>query len=456
MASNPPKLRLAVAGALLAYVLFAVLAPRAMAHAALLDSTPNPGARVEASPSQITLHFTEPLNRRLSSARLVRTASGGNQLPAESQASAEKLVLQPQAPLAKGPYRVTWHTVSTQDGHALEGSFSFGVRAAATGGAHQVEQSPLARSGWLRIALRALFYAALFFFAGGVLLAAMFGGRPGSWLVPDALHASLRAGGRDPVQLAQRTEARTLEAGILALGASIAIALEEATDAASGFSINSASDFLLTNTAGLARVATVCALAVAVLAARRLPRVAAFACVLVFLAIALGGHANSASPRLLAVLTDWLHLVAGALWLGGIAQIAVTWLRQLPKAPGELRLGVMRFVLKRFGAVALPAFLGVVASGLANALTQLGGVSPLWGSPYGRVLAIKIALVGLIALASYAHAIRLRPRLLTANPHPPEQAERRHWRLLGAEPLIGIGVVLAAATLVAFPLPPAS
>jgi len=112
------------------------------------------------------------------------------------------------------------------------------------------------------------------------------------------------------VQLTQRTEARTLEAGILALGASIGVALEEAADAASGFSIKSASDFLLTNTAGLARVATVCALAVAVLAARRLPRVAAIACVLVFLAIALGGHANSANPRLLAVLTDWLHLVA--------------------------------------------------------------------------------------------------------------------------------------------------
>jgi hypothetical protein len=70
------------------------------------------------------------------------------------------------------------------------------------------------------------------------------------------------------------------------------------------------------------------------------------------------------------------------------------------------------------------------------------------------VLSVKIALVGLIALASYAHALRLRPRLLAANPHPEGRLERRHWRLLGAEPFLSLGVVVAVAALVAFPLPP--
>jgi hypothetical protein len=60
----------------------------------------------------------------------------------------------------------------------------------------------------------------------------------------------------------------------------------------------------------------------------------------------------------------------------------------------------------------------------------------------------------LIALASYGHALRLRPRLLAANPHPPERIERRHWRLLGIEPWLGFGAILAVAALVAFPLPP--
>lgn len=215
-------------------------------------------------------------------------------------------------------------------------------------------------------------------------------------------------------------------------------------------------DYLLTNSAGLARVATVVGLALAVLGARRLRVGPALACIFVFLTIALSGHANSADQRFLAVLTDWLHLVAGAIWLGGIAQIAAAWLPQLSRSSRELRLGAMRQVLERFGRIALPAFLLVAGTGIVNALTELGRVSALWDSGYGRVLAVKIGLVALIALASYLHALRLRPRLLAANPHPPAGRERHHWRLLRAEPVLGLGVVFAASTLVAFPLPPAT
>jgi copper transport protein len=67
---------------------------------------------------------------------------------------------------------------------------------------------------------------------------------------------------------------------------------------------------------------------------------------------------------------------------------------------------------------------------------------------------VKVGLVAFIAAASYVHALRLRPRLLAANPHPDSGLERRHWQLLRAEPLLGIGVVAAVAVLVAFPLPP--
>jgi hypothetical protein len=104
--------------------------------------------------------------------------------------------------------------------------------------------------------------------------------------------------------------------------------------------------------------------------------------------------------------------------------------------------------------VALPAFLVVASSGAVGALVQLGHVQGLWETAYGRVLLVKIALVGLIAAASYVHALRLRPRLVAPNPHPDERLERRHWRLLRSEPLLGLGVVAAVSFLVAFPLPP--
>jgi hypothetical protein len=67
---------------------------------------------------------------------------------------------------------------------------------------------------------------------------------------------------------------------------------------------------------------------------------------------------------------------------------------------------------------------------------------------------VKIAVVGVIAAASALHALRLRPRLLAANPHPPERMERRHWWIWRTEPWLGLVVVAAVAALVAFPLPP--
>jgi copper transport protein len=441
----------------MASLLLATVVPAvAQGHAAFLDSTPEPGTRLEAGPGEITLSFTEPLNRPLSEASLVNTATG-DEVPAQIAAGGEReIVLRPQVRVGKAAYRVDWHTVSTLDGHALEGSFSFGVRTAASTTEHTVEQSPLARDGWLRIGFRALLYASMFFFAGGVFAAALLSrrGDPAAWLVPAAVQSSLERVGESGPALAARLWRRTLNVGWLAVASAVAVAFVEALDASGGIDPGSLSDFLLSNLAGLARVATVIAIAIAAWLAARMQIAASAWMALAFLAIAISGHASSADPRLPAVATDWIHLVAAAVWIGGIAQIAAAWVPALGRAGSELRMAVMRGVLPRFGRLALPAFLIVVASGLTNALIQLGRPGALWETAYGRVLALKIALVALIAGASYAHAIRLRPRLLAANPRPPARLERRHWRLLSIEPALAIGVMGAVAALVAFPLPP--
>jgi uncharacterized membrane protein len=155
-----------------------------------------------------------------------------------------------------------------------------------------------------------------------------------------------------------------------------------------------------------------------------------------------------------AVVNDWLHLTATALWLGGIALIVVVWGPTMRRGARPERLAVARHVLPRFGRVALPAFATVVVTGLVSAVIELGHLRALWETDYGRVLMVKVGLVAFIAAASYTHALRLRPRLLAANPHVDSALERRHWGLLRAEPLLGVGVVTAVALLVAFPLPP--
>lgn len=118
------------------------------------------------------------------------------------------------------------------------------------------------------------------------------------------------------------------------------------------------------------------------------------------------------------------------------------------------RRSVMREVLGGFGRVAVPAFGVVVLAGLATAVLQLGRVQALWETSYGVVLAVKIALVGLVGALSYIHAMRLRPRLLAGDAEGSPRRERRHWRLLRSEPAVAGAAVAVAALLAVFPLPP--
>ena len=446
---------LALAGAL-ATLLFAVVPASALAHAYFEGSSPPPGKRVERNPQQVTLSFTEDLNHSLTKATIVSLATGKAVAARVMASSSNELILKPAAPLPKAAYRVDWFSVSDEDGHALAGQFSFGVRTKAVGGAGAVEEGPLARGGWWRTALRVVFYAALFAFAGGLLNAALLAGREGrgAWLVPPGpLRPALRASGRDPDQIAARAWSRTVEIGWAAAALAALLAIAEAANASGGLSPSGLNDYLLTNTAGIARVLIALALALAALAAWRAPRLAALSCAGALLALAFAGHANSADPRLPAVAIDWMHLLAGVVWIGGIAQLALAWTGPVVRERGLGRV-VMAEVLDRFGRVALVAFGVVVLTGLLGALIELGSPVELWQSAYGRVLTAKITLVAAVAAISYQHALRLRPRIVAANPHPDRNLERRHWLLLRREPLIGLGVLAAAALLVAFPLPP--
>lgn len=208
-------------------------------------------------------------------------------------------------------------------------------------------------------------------------------------------------------------------------------------------------------TTGHPRVALIALILGAVVVAERSRRTAAALAVLALGAIALSGHADSVQPRAAAVINDWAHLLGAAVWLGGIAVIALTWGPGRRSLTGDARRAALRHVLPTFGPVALRAFVVVVVSGGVSALLELGHPQALWQTSYGRVLIIKVILVALITALSYVHAMRLRPRMLQperATDH--DNVERRHWRIVASEPLVGIGVVAAVAVLVAFPLPP--
>jgi len=432
-------------------LVLAVSAPAAMAHAYLESSTPAAGAREERAPAVVVLNFDEPLNRGLTTAAIYDSRSQRRVSATVSIPQPLEMLVGPVRRLPRGSYRVEWHSVSAVDGHEVEGSFSFGVQAPAIGRATST-QGALAGLGWLRALIRAAMYLALFVFSGALMLRTLLGGAGRApWVLPGAVRARLSDEQAAAVEHSERR--LVLDAGLAALALAAAAALIETQIAAGNLSGASIHAFLLSNTPGLARVGLVVLLALALSGAVMAPGVAGVAAALALGALALSGHADSASPRVLSVAVDWLHLLAGALWLGGIAVVVLLWLGRLRRADSELRRAVMAHLLPRFGRVALPAFILVALTGAVNAYIQVRHPSLLWSSSYGRTLIVKSALVCVIALLSYTHVFRLRPRLLASNPHPDARLERRHWRLIGSEPLLGIALAAIVALLVSFPTP---
>lgn len=424
----------------------------AVAHAEFERANPPPGARLQSPPARVAMAFTEPVNRQLTTAALFNARSGRRVNARTTFGAPNELVLRPAHRLPAASYAVRWHSVSILDGHALDGSFAFGVRVAALGGA-PLQESPLAHAGWMRVALSAVWYTALFFFGGGLLCALVVRSRPGpaNWLLAGEGTDALAPGGRPETAL-RRIWRRTRAAGWVALAAGVGLALAQTQDAAGSLSWHAIDAYLFSTVSGGARAAAVALVALAALLAGRARRLAAVALVAALAALAVGGHANAASPRAIALLSNWLHVVAAAIWVGGIAQIAATWGPAISRLALPERQRVMTDVLQRFGRVALPAAETVVGAGLLNAFVELGSVNELWSTGYGRVLMVKMAFVGLLLVASYAHAFVLRPRLTRPSGRY-VATEGRHWRLLFSEPPVAVVVLVAAALLALFALP---
>jgi copper transport protein len=99
---------------------------------------------------------------------------------------------------------------------------------------------------------------------------------------------------------------------------------------------------------------------------------------------ALSGHAAGASTRVLGLLSDTVHLAAMAYWLGGLLVLGMRLLRHAP--PRELRETLPRWSRTAMTCVAL-----LVLTGGYQAWREIGTLPALTGTPYGRLLILKLA-----------------------------------------------------------------
>ena len=165
-------------------------------------------------------------------------------------------------------------------------------------------------------------------------------------------------------------------------------------------------------------------------------------------ALAWSGHAAAVEEwEAGALLSDVGHLLATGAWLGGLAPfaLALAWARETARPAA---LGVGRDAARRFSALALGAVGLLTLTGLLNVWVHVREVPALVGTPYGRLLLVKLALfVPLLGIAAL-NLLRLKPRLLAGRSAESTRSDlERLGRHVVLEGIIGLAILLVVGGL---------
>jgi len=127
---------------------------------------------------------------------------------------------------------------------------------------------------------------------------------------------------------------------------------------------------------------------------------------------AFSGHAAAVEQMaIVPVLDDAIHVIAASAWLGTLTLLLFA---ALPAAvQSENGFAKAAVLVNTFSPLALTMAGITVFTGGLNAFVHLGSISEFWTTTYGRVLAIKIAVVAITAtLGAYNWRV-VKPRLGT-------------------------------------------
>lgn len=166
----------------------------------------------------------------------------------------------------------------------------------------------------------------------------------------------------------------------------------------------------------------------------------------------LSGHASQTSPRGVAVLLDWLHLVSGSVWLGGLVGLVILW-RSLP---ATRRIAGLIVCVPRFSDTAFVSVMLLLGTGVGATVLHMPVLAALWQTSYGKMILIKIGILATALLLAAGNLLRTKPALVAARGEPKlgEPAARLLRRLVSGEATLIAGAVFAAALLSSLAPPP--
>jgi copper transport protein len=482
MAADPPEMAVArhrrarrwAVGCLVALVIV-LHGPPADGHAIVKRTEPAIDEVVATSPARVLMEFNEPVEISFGSIRVFdargRRVDDAEARYVEGRADAVEVPLEPDLP--RGTYTVAWRIVSS-DGHPIGEGWVFHVGApgqnprgivdevlSGEGGSGALESRLAAVGRWSLLASLLVLGGAAGFLA----------------LVWGQLIAPPEVVG---VRFAARWRRVVVAAWAVAVASTVALyVLQGALAADLPLSEALSSDVLREvadtrfGTVSLVRLGLLAACAVIWRAVRRSvePRMsvgaaaaavrptAAVLTVASLLVVALlatpgiSGHAGTTEPVGLNVTADLFHMVAAAMWMGGLLLIVVGAFPATQELPEDARAGVLAPVVARFSDLALVAVAILVVSGGFRAWAEVRTLDALTDANYGVVLLVKLAAVLPILALGAVNNRWTKPRIVRAAEGGADRPLGTLRRLVALE--VAMGAVVIGITALLVNLPPA-
>lgn len=404
----------------LVLALAALFPSLASAHAGPRQTDPADGATLGATPTRITLTFSERPEPSLSEIGVRDTAGLVYQTGSPAVVAGDPLAVSVGVrPLPRGVYVVSWRIVSAVDGHATAGTYAFGVLVPPTAAP---AASTTSATSPFEVLARAILLAGLVALLGAATAgAAGFDGGRGlrlgsaGWMTSGAGVALLA--------FAQKHAAAASFTDLLGTPVGRALAWRAAAIGAAGISL-AVVGWRARHSPGPGRGGWLAAI---------------FATSAAMAAHVGSGHAAAGGTWLAAAIAaQFAHLVATGIWVGGLAAL----LMGVSGAPSAAKT----LAVRRFSNVAAGAVLVVAATGVARTLGELTAWGEILSTGYGRTVLAKGALLGAMLVLGAANRFGSVPRVLTT------LTPLR--RLGGGE--IGLAVVAITAAALLGTLPPPS
>ncbi len=411
-----------------------------MAHANYVRSIPEADSASPTAPSVVQVWFSEdvaPANSTLTVRDVhgLQVDFGGTQIP---QGETKSLLINLRS-LTPGIYTVIWKTVSLVDGHDTGGSFPFTVGPASAPVSYAqllLQDERSARALELPAAGNAL--VNLFLIGSFTLLT---GALAFQALV---MRRSSLAEFRQVIAPAYQ---KLLWVGLAASVGAVAMATAVyVLRAGSGALAGRYGLVLAGRIVFLAMLAVIIRWRKAGAIWTLLPAVG------LLLTQSLLSHSAAEDAWLMPLLADWAHFICTAVWLGGVAVLA------LVVAPVGLkdrsRLKDLGLAISGFSPPAVFCVFAIGITGLAQSASFVGSTDALFATAYGRAIIGKIALLlALIAFGAF-HQQVISPRLQEWRLRDitgARTAARRFRISVLAEAAISVVLLVVVAVLVALP-----